>query len=179
VEKEDEEEEEEEEEPEDEDVEMPLTAKAMFDKKGRLRKEFLENEAELSGSEEEISDDEDERGLDRYGTVRYRRHLLVPEQLNGTSTKVLVGTGTGQWCGSQCFGSGSALNPYSAASGIRIRDPYSECASRIRIQWFSFDFFSVPTGSGFNSQMPICSYYSLQKSFSEDNIGFSSKELLL
>jgi hypothetical protein len=56
----------------EEDTEKPLKAKAMFDKRGRLRKEFLENEAELSGSEEEISEDEDERGLDRY-----RYHTLL------------------------------------------------------------------------------------------------------
>jgi len=37
---------------------------ALFDKKGRLRKDFLENEAELSGSDEEY-EDEDEHGLDR------------------------------------------------------------------------------------------------------------------
>ena len=62
---EDEEEEDEDESPEAEDMEKPMKAKAMFDGKGRLRREFLENEAELSGSEEEISEDEDERGLDR------------------------------------------------------------------------------------------------------------------
>ena len=38
---------------------------SLFDKKGRLKKDFLENEAELSGSDDEF-EDEDERGLDRY-----------------------------------------------------------------------------------------------------------------
>ena len=42
----------------------------LFDKKGRLRKDFFEAEAELSGSDEEVSDDEDERGMDRYGSLR-------------------------------------------------------------------------------------------------------------
>merc|ERR1711872_44790 len=37
----------------------------LFDNKGRLRKDFLENEAELSGSDDEFSEDEDEHGLDR------------------------------------------------------------------------------------------------------------------
>jgi hypothetical protein len=44
----------------------------MFDKSGRLRREFLENEAELSGSEDDISEDEDEQGLDRYRTYNSR-----------------------------------------------------------------------------------------------------------
>ena len=59
--------EEEEEEEDDEEMEMekPVKSKGMFDKKGRLRKDFLENEAELSGSEDELSEDEDEKGLDR------------------------------------------------------------------------------------------------------------------
>jgi len=39
----------------------------------------------------------------------------------------------------QCFGSGSALVLYLADPGIRIRDLYSECGSRI---WeFNFDFY--------------------------------------
>ena len=38
--------------------------KSLFDKKGVLRKDFFENEAELSGSDDE-EEDEDERGLDR------------------------------------------------------------------------------------------------------------------
>jgi len=41
----------------------------------------------------------------------------------------------------QCFGPESALDPYSAASGIQIQDRYSKCGSRIRIQRFSFYFF--------------------------------------
>ena len=59
--------EEEEDEEDDEEMEMekPVKSKGMFDKKGRLRKDFLENEAELSGSEDELSEDEDEKGLDR------------------------------------------------------------------------------------------------------------------
>lgn len=54
---------------EEEDLKKPTKAKTMFDQKGRLRREFLENEAELSGSEDDISEDEDERELDRYGTT--------------------------------------------------------------------------------------------------------------
>jgi len=52
---------------ENEEVEEERVSKArnMFDKKGRLRKDFFEAEAELSGSEEELSDDEDEKDLDR------------------------------------------------------------------------------------------------------------------
>ena len=52
----------------EEEMEEEKVSKArnMFDKKGRLRKDFFEAEAELSGSEEEFSDDEDERDLDRF-----------------------------------------------------------------------------------------------------------------
>jgi len=39
--------------------------KGMFDKNGRLKKNFFDAEAELSGSEDEFSEDEDEKGLDR------------------------------------------------------------------------------------------------------------------
>ena len=59
------EEEEDEEDEEEMEMEKPVKSKGMFDKKGRLRKDFLENEAELSGSEDELSEDEDEKGLDR------------------------------------------------------------------------------------------------------------------
>jgi hypothetical protein len=48
--------------------ENPIAAKPvknkMFNKSGKLRKDFLENEAQLSGSEEG-SDDEDERGMNK------------------------------------------------------------------------------------------------------------------
>jgi len=58
----------------------------------------------------------------------------------------------------QCFGSGSgsALDPYSAASGIRI-------------QWYSFDFFR------FGSQTPKCSYTSLQKGFLKITYGLAAR----
>ena len=49
----------------EEEETAPVRMKGMFDKKGRLRKDFLEAEAELSGSEDELSEDEDEKGLDR------------------------------------------------------------------------------------------------------------------
>ena len=62
---EEEEDEEDEEDEEEMEMEKPVKSKGMFDKKGRLRKDFLENEAELSGSEDELSEDEDEKGLDR------------------------------------------------------------------------------------------------------------------
>ena len=41
----------------------------LFDKKGKLRRDFYDDEAELSDEEEgrgELSDDEDEKGLDRF-----------------------------------------------------------------------------------------------------------------
>ena len=41
----------------------------MFDKKGKLRKDFYDEEAELSDEEGvgmDLSDDEDERNLDRF-----------------------------------------------------------------------------------------------------------------
>ena len=47
---------------------------ALFDKKGRLRKDFLENEAELSGSDEEY-EDEDEHGLDRSKLHNFKKQL--------------------------------------------------------------------------------------------------------
>ena len=53
---------------EDEEMEAErkeTKARKMFDAKGRLKKAFFDAEAELSGSEEELSDDEDEKGLDR------------------------------------------------------------------------------------------------------------------
>jgi len=60
--------------------------------------------------------------------------------------------------------------PQGSGSGIRIpnADPGSGSSSSILI-------FLVSTRSGFDSQTPLCSYTSLQISFSEDNIGFSSQ----
>ncbi len=69
-EKDEDEEEEKDEDEEDDSASVKRKVKTtMFDKSGRLRREFLENEAELSGSEDDISEDEDEQGLDRYHTV--------------------------------------------------------------------------------------------------------------
>jgi len=49
----------------DEQEDKIVQDKGMFDKNGRLKKNFFDAEAELSGSEDEFSDDEDEKGLDR------------------------------------------------------------------------------------------------------------------
>ncbi len=84
----DEDDEEKDEDEEDDSASVKRKVKTtMFDKSGRLRREFLENEAELSGSEDDISEDEDEHGLDRYRTSRTRQEsacfllieIIVPD----------------------------------------------------------------------------------------------------
>jgi len=54
-----------------------------------------------------------------------------------TGEKRRGGDGNKEWAAprittGQCFGSGSALDPYSASPGIRIRNLYFECGSRIQ-----------------------------------------------
>jgi len=63
--------------------------------------------------------------------------------------------------------------PQGSGSGIRIpnADPESGSSGSVLI-------FLVPTRSGFNSQTSKCSY-TVKKSFSENNIWFSSKVPIL
>jgi len=74
------------------------------------------------------------------------------------------------------FGSGSVLDLYSAALGIRIRDLYSKCRSWIRIQQLYFEMFQFQLEVVLTYKLIVLLHF---KIVFEDYKGLSSKLFLL